>query len=312
MPASRGEFDREATYVRSHIVSPLVLACLRACFAVYLWSSLIVGYSWLAHNGTWMSVHDIGIPSLPLILNRSFIGKSFSYFTFLTYWSLALYFAVSAGHTFVYAWNLHRGRKGRSISFLHDVFPRPLQLAHALWHTTITTFPFLVTLVFWGTMFSPTHKLTSFGLFINISVHGLNSFFAIFEIVCTATAPPPFVSHLLITTLLLALYLGLAYLTKLTQDFYPYPWMTRMFGWQGIVAHVFAYGAGMAAIYALVWGAKWLRERIANGRKDSRAQMWEVESWSTTPCSQLESGLDHSKAPSLAEKEPQITVLAVP
>jgi hypothetical protein len=90
--------------------------------------------------------------------------------------------------------------------------------------------------------------------------------------------------------------------------------MASMFGWEGIVAHVFAYGAGMAAIYAAVWGAKWLRERIVDGRKarrEANAQNWQMESRSTT--SGLEfSSAETSKAPSMLEKKtPQVEVSAV-
>lgn len=304
MPGSKEDFDKGATYVRSHIISPLALACLRASIAVYIWSTLIVGYSWITYNDTSQPISDIGLPTLTLLLDKAFIAKSFSYFTFITYWSLAFYFSVSAWHTFVYAFNLRRGRAG-SISYLHDFFPRPLQLAHAIWHTTITTFPFLVTLVFWTTLYAiPWSTSSTYVRFINVSIHGLNSLFAILEIIFSATAPPPFLSHLLMVNLLLAMYLGLAYLTKLTQNFYVYPWMAPMFGWQGIVAHVFGYGGGMAVIYAVVWGVKLGRERVVDRlerRREGHAQSGDMESGRTTPCGQFPSG-ETSKAHSLDEK----------
>lgn len=313
MPDSRHKFDRDASYVRSHIISPMALACVRAFIAIYMWTTLIAGFTWIVFNDEVMPISDVGLPTLPLLLNRAFIPKSFSYFTFLTFWSLTFYFTVSAWHTFAYAFNLRKGQTG-SISLLHDSFPRPLQLAHAVWHTTITTFPFLVTLVFW-TMLSaiPWSTTSTYVRFINVSLHGLNSLFAIFEIVFSATAPPPLFSHLLIVGIILVLYLGLAYLTKWTQNFYPYPWMAPMFGWQGIVAHVFGYGGGMAAIYAFVWGAKWLRERIVVGvkaRREAHAQTWDMESGRTSPSSQSSSA-EQSKAPSLSEKLPQVDVRAI-
>jgi hypothetical protein len=72
------------------------------------------------------------------------IGELFSYFTDLTYWGLAFYFVVSATHTFIYA------RSGRQIL---QSWPRPLQALHVLFYTTITTFPFLVTIVYWGILY---------------------------------------------------------------------------------------------------------------------------------------------------------------
>ncbi|SMR52810.1 unnamed protein product [Zymoseptoria tritici ST99CH_1E4] len=224
-----------------------------------------------------------------MVLDRAFIGRGFSYLTFITYWSLAFYFSVSAWHTFTHAFNLRRGRT-ESISHLHDPFPRSLQLAHAVWHTTITNLPFLITLVFWSTIF-----------------------FAIGEIVFSATKPPPFFSHLLIVKIILALYLGLAYVTRFTQGFYPYPWMITLFGWQGIVAHVLAYGGGMTVIYALVWGAKWLRERIVAGgpaRREANAQNWQMEGGKTMIGLEVSSA-DSSKTASLSDKSPQVEVSTV-
>jgi hypothetical protein len=290
----------------------MALACLRASIALYLWATITAGYTWLVLNTTEMPVSDVGLPTLTLLLDRGFIVKSFSYFTFITYWSLAFYFTISAAHTFSYAFNLRRGRTG-NISLLHDSLPRFLQMAHAVWHTSITTLPFLVTIVYWSTMYAiPWSTATAFVRFINISFHGLNSLFAICEIIFSAAGPPPFFSHLTVVSLLLALYLALAYLTKFTQDFYPYPWMAPMFGWQGIVAHVFGYGGGMVVIYAMVWAANWLRERIVvavKARKNGPMQVMDEE---TNPTSSQFSSTEVSRRTSLSEKKaPKVEVSAV-
>ncbi|SMR54155.1 unnamed protein product [Zymoseptoria tritici ST99CH_3D1] len=313
MPEPSIRFDHGATYVRSHIISPMALACLRTCIALYMWTTIITGFAWLSSNSAPQSITDIGLPTFTMLLDRAFIGRSFSYLTFITYRSLAFYFSVSAWHTFTYAFNLRRGRP-ESISHLHDSFPRSLQLAHAIWHTAITTLPFLVTLVFWSMMYAkPESPSSAFVVWINVSVHGLNSFFASGEIVFSATKPPPFFSHLLIVKIILALYLGLAYVTRFTQGFYPYPWMITLFGWQGIVAHVFAYGGGMTVIYALVWGAKWLRERIVAGgraRREANAHNWQMEGGKTMIGLEVSSA-DSSKTASLSDKSPQVELSTV-
>lgn len=106
---------------------------------------------------------------------------------------------------------------------------------------------------------------------MNISVHGLNSVFAIVEIILPATEAPP-LSHLSVVLLVLSAYLGLAYLTRYTQGFYVYEWMNPAHGNVGIILHVLGYGAGIIAIFFLVSGAIRLRNMLVkrlNGGKES-------------------------------------------
>ena len=70
--------------------------------------------------------------------------QSFSYFTVLTYWGLAFYFLFSGLHTLSYA------RSG--VSWLQR-WPWSLQALHAVFYSTIVTFPFLVTIVFWAILY---------------------------------------------------------------------------------------------------------------------------------------------------------------
>ena len=53
----------------------------------------------------------------------------------------------------------------------------------------------------------------------NISVHALNTVFALFEIGCTNSPPSPWLT-LPACILVLAGYLGIAYITHVTQGFY--------------------------------------------------------------------------------------------
>lgn len=121
--------------------------------------------------------------------------------------------------------------------------------------------PFLVTIVFWGTMNSgwPPGR---FEQWMNLSVHGLNSAFAVVEILLPATEAPP-VSHLSFVLLILSIYLGLAYLTKYTQGFYVYEWLNPAHGSASIILHVLGYAAGVIAIFFLVSGAIRLRNMLA-------------------------------------------------
>lgn len=114
----------------SWLLPPTLLAVLRALITLYIFTSIIVIWAWDgAHN------------------DSIAIGQSFSYFTWLTYWGLGFYFLVSSIHTACYA------RTGRSVLF--DRWPRVFRMLHGLFYTTVTTFPFLVTIVFWAILFSP-------------------------------------------------------------------------------------------------------------------------------------------------------------
>lgn len=58
----------------------------------------------------------------------------------------------------------------------------------------------------------------------NISFHGLNSVFAMVEVLLPRTEPPPFI-HVVILLVILLVYLALAYLTHYTQGWYVYEWL---------------------------------------------------------------------------------------
>jgi hypothetical protein len=61
---------------------------------------------------------------------------SFSFFTNLTYWGLAFYYAFAAIHTGSYCFT--------GASFLSR-WPRALQIAHSMYYSTVVVYPFIVT-----------------------------------------------------------------------------------------------------------------------------------------------------------------------
>jgi hypothetical protein len=249
---STGFFDPSKTFVTSPFVSPLVLACIRTVLSIYSFTTIIVSYVWLANNTAHVGLKDVNIPSYQIPQSKAAIGQSFSFFTYLTFWSLGFYFLFSALHTFMFALNKR--------TWLHD-WPRALQLLHSLYYSCITTMPFLVTVVFWGTMNSGWLS-GRFEQWMNLSVHGLNSAFAVVEILLPATEAPP-LSHLSIVLLVLSSYLGLAYLTRYTQGFYVYEWMNPAHGNVSIVLHILGYAGGIVVIFCLVSGAIRVRNVVA-------------------------------------------------
>lgn len=66
---------------------------------------------------------------------------------------------------------------------------------------------------------SVTHLLTFPPAYSNVSKHALNSFFCVFEIVLTNVGPLRWID-LPVTIVILAGYLGVAYITYHTQHFY--------------------------------------------------------------------------------------------
>lgn len=137
-------FDPSHRYTTSWLLPPSILAGLRLLFSIYAFVTIFFIFGW---NGS----HDKAKYSL----------QSFSYFTNLTYWGLAFYFLFSALHTLSYA------RTGTS--WLQN-WPQPLQAAHAIFYSTIVTFPILVTIVFWAVLYSGLWFPVVFNAWTNVSL----------------------------------------------------------------------------------------------------------------------------------------------
>ncbi|MCJ1437099.1 hypothetical protein MMC27_006484 [Xylographa pallens] len=215
-------------YTTSWLLPPLPLACLRLLLSLY---AFITTFTILATD-------------TPLSARRSF-----SYFTVLTYWGLAFYFLSSGLHTLSYA------RSG--VSWLQR-WPRPLQALHALFYSTIVTFPFLVTIVFWAVLYRGPWFPKTVDAWSNISQHALNSLFALTEIILPATLPPAPL-HLVFLAALLALYLALAYITYAVQGFFVYGFLNPARGAGRTAGYIIGILVAECVIFGLVWGVIWVR-----------------------------------------------------
>lgn len=233
-------FDPTNRYTTSWLLSPRILGAVRLLLSVYCFVTIFFVFGWDDSH------HD----SLAA-------RRSFSYFTDLTYWGLAFYFLFSSLHTLSYA------RTCRS--WLHS-WSRPLQAAHAIFCTTIITFPFLVTAVFWAILYDGHWSPVPFIAWSNTSKHALNTVFAFLEIIFPRTAPPPPL-HLLVLIVLLALYLGLAYLTKASEGFYPYTFLDTSKGSQSkVAAYAFGILAAIIVIFGVIWLVVWARKWLTEGK----------------------------------------------
>ncbi|OGM45662.1 hypothetical protein ABOM_005362 [Aspergillus bombycis] len=234
--------DSQHCFETSWLLPPLAYAIFRGAIALYIFVTIFFIWGW---NGT----HG----------DRAAIGQSFSYFTWLTYWGLGFYHIFACIHTTLYALT------GRSVLF--DRWPRGLRALHSLYYTTITTFPFLVTIVFWAIL-HPSWFDVTFNAWSNLSQHGLNSLYALLEIILPATNPHPLMTFPFLVFLLL-LYVSLAYLTFHTQGFYTYSFLDP--GEHGeksgkVTAYCFIILAAIVIIFGITWCVMWLRRKLTGGK----------------------------------------------
>ncbi|KAH8813025.1 hypothetical protein F5884DRAFT_671125 [Xylogone sp. PMI_703] len=254
------EFGKETLdpthrFETSWLLSPWALSACRALFATYALTTSLFILGWESGRPDYGGPYEARL--------------SFSYFTGLCYWGLATYFLVASIHTFSYA--LYG-------SPLLDRFPRPLQALHHFFYTTITTYPFLVTIVYWGVLYSGTWFPTRFPGWSNISQHALNSVFAVFEIVIPRTEPPPWI-HLLWLIVILVLYLALAYVTYATKGVYVYDFLDPGHGHRGrTVGYIFSIAVGICVIFAIVKGTFWWRIKVTErGKRKVGSEIREIQ-----------------------------------
>ncbi|KAJ8584955.1 hypothetical protein M405DRAFT_853821 [Rhizopogon salebrosus TDB-379] len=230
-------FDPTCRLVTSPFFSPLTLGALRLLLAVY---SLITTITVLAFES--VRYHDA--------------SGFLSYFTDLSYIGLVAYFWASSVQTIAYAvW----GQK----TYPLQSWPRILQFLHVLLYTTITVFPIIVTIVFWSLLSSSSTFATQYSAWSNISQHAMNSGFALFEIILTNAGPSPW-SHITPGFLLLACYLGVAYITHATQGFYTYSFLDPSRERGLLAAYIIGIAVGYCVVFTIVKGICTLRGRLVS------------------------------------------------
>ncbi|KAF9782469.1 hypothetical protein BJ322DRAFT_1076237 [Thelephora terrestris] len=234
-------FDPELSLVTSPVYSPFLLATIRLLFGFYYLLTFIFWFSW-------ESVHS------PVD-----VDQFFSYFTHLSAIGLCAYFWAAGVQTTAYArWNKYPLRH----------WPRLFQLLHLGLTATVITFPFVVTIAYWGLLASSTSFSTPFNAWENTSLHILNSVFALSEILLTFVGPIPWL-YLPICVLTIGLYIALAYVSHATQNFYPYKFLDpAQYGGQ-VAAYVFGVLIGECIIFAVVYGLSKLRNIIFAKRRTS-------------------------------------------
>jgi len=216
---------------------------------VLAFARLLCGFYYLVYfifKLSWDSVH------FPQDLK-----EFFSYFTLLSAIGLCAYFWAAGVQTLTYAYR-------KKYPLRH--WPKFFQLLHLWLCATITTFPFVVTIAYWVLLASSDTFATPYDAWDNVSVHILNVVFALFEILSTFIGPVPWL-YLPVCVLTIGVYIGLAYLTHVSQHFYPYKFLDpNRYGAQ-VAAYVFGVLIGECIIFSIVWGISKLRNKFFANRR---------------------------------------------
>ncbi|KAJ7754227.1 hypothetical protein DFH07DRAFT_1061309 [Mycena maculata] len=226
-------FDPHRKFVSSPLLSPAALAAVRLLLALYALCAIATDLAF-----------DVALGA----------GHSFlSYFTILSYIGLTAYYWAAAVQTLAYA------RYGR---YPLQRWPKPLQALHVLLQSTVVTFPFIVTIVFWVLLADATTFATRYDAWSNISIHALNSALALFELLLTNAPPAPWPA-LPLQILFLCAYLAVAYITFHTQGFYPYPFLNPSPHPALLAGYILGIAAGACAVFLLARAIAVLRQRLA-------------------------------------------------
>jgi hypothetical protein len=125
-----------------------------------------------------IGIYALGVVLIDAIHTRFFADLSLwvTYFTHITFVALSAYFLFGGWHTLTYA--QHGMTRGL------PTWSRPLQLMHMVLQHTVCAFAFLVTIVYWAVL-AGDMSLDPYSLWINVSMHALNTAFVLFEIWCS-------------------------------------------------------------------------------------------------------------------------------
>lgn len=241
-------------FTTSWLLPQYALAAVRLLLSLYIVTSISYSYAFFAGHKVTFHLQDVGIKPITFQVGAEGIRQSFSYFTYLSYWSQSFYFFFAAMHTFVGA------RRGNTWL---DYWPRPFQAAHSIYYTCVTTLPFLVSSVYWSSMYIGPWFAHDFDRWSALSIHALNSVFATFEVVMTQTRPQPW-THLGVLLLIMSLYLPIPYITKATEGIYIYLWLDPNNGIAQLIAHIVGYAMAIIVIFNISRGAVWLRCKLTH------------------------------------------------
>ncbi|KAJ3574391.1 hypothetical protein NP233_g1793 [Leucocoprinus birnbaumii] len=223
------KFDPKNRYVTSYLFSSSTLGSIRLLLGFY---ALVTNLVVLIYDGVRLEIAD----------------TYFSYFTHLSYIGLTAWLWASGVQTVAFANALKNGEEPR---YPLQSWPRIFGFLHEYLYTTIATFPFIVTIVYWVLLASSGSFSDGFNSWTNVSQHIMNSVFALFELLLTDLPPLRYI-QLPCTIVTLGLYLGVAYITHSTQGFYPYAFLDPKKEGALLAAYILGIAAGQIIVFLIV------------------------------------------------------------
>ncbi|KAG8861073.1 COPII subunit [Serendipita sp. 405] len=237
-------FDAGYRLVTSGTVKPWVLFLIRLLLAIW---SVAAG---LAH-----------IILSQAVLDEIPFKQYYVYFTRLTFIGLTSYFCAAAFHSGFFVLSLRQLKKGeatRAPWYPLQKWGRVLQFLHLALFSTIITYPIIVTVVYWAILASSQSFSSPFYSWSNIAFHALNSVLLLVELIFGRVRL--YLGYWIVCAIVLALYLGMAYLVHSVQDIWVYGFLDP----QKPGAHVAAYIVGILVAETVElppgWEAQWNAE----------------------------------------------------
>ncbi|EJU05333.1 hypothetical protein DACRYDRAFT_74529 [Dacryopinax primogenitus] len=235
-------FDYDLSWVTSWVIPPRIYAGIRLLLALYTGIACIVDLT-IGATTTTQFTYVLGHPYSHVPL--TFFHRYFSYFTNLCYVGLVSWFWASAVQTGAFAFS-----KGKHYPLQR--WPRFLQLLHVILFTTVAVYPFIVMIVVWAILYNPkTYWATTYSTWEEITVHILNGVFALFELIFSNIQPMPW-GHIVFILIGLALYLGVAYITRASQGFYTYSFLNPTAQGSLLAGYIVGIAVGGAVVFIVV------------------------------------------------------------
>lgn len=179
----------------------------------------------------------------------------FSYYTHISFVALCFYFFFAGAHSLIFA--KHGLSKGLAR------WPKFLQLAHMVLQHTVCTYAFVVTVVFWLALSDGALSNGPYSAWMNISVHTLNSVFALFDIFSSRIVAKW--TQIIGSIFLIGLYIPVVYITFGTTGKYVYWFFGAQASWQ-VAAAVGMIAAATILANFIVQLLELTREKVCKDR----------------------------------------------
>lgn len=239
-------FDQKYRAVTSGIVQPWVLFTIRLILAIYAVAASVV------HIVIFGTIGD-----------DANYGLYYAYFTRLTWIGLTAYYCAAAFHSGIFVMSirqLKRGTVSRAPWYPLQKWGRFLQFLHLWLFSTVITMPLLVTIVYWALLASPASFASPFTTWSNVSFHILNTVLLLAELVFGRLRL--YWGYLIPCVVVLAAYLGLAYLAHATQGVWVYNFLDPGRPNAKVAAYIIMVLAVEVVVFVIMWGIIHIRDWI--------------------------------------------------